>query len=240
MKRLCECGRPSDPNWICKACEGVLRSNLAQARPLVAELRVTAAKLDHVVTASSVHARRNGRPLPLNLEALEAAAELIQATAGYAASDASRIASLVFAPRFHQRLDDAVRDAAAIIDLPPELVHIGACGNVYEGVECEQELFASADAETVRCVVCGRWWNVSDRRDNAIRSAWNVVAPAPVVVRALQTQGVTVTVKHLENWERLGHVSKICDVFTRAVGFRVADVFVVAERMAARRRKKSA
>ncbi|WP_146070251.1 hypothetical protein [Arthrobacter sp. GMC3] len=182
-----------------------------------------------------------GRGLPMNLEAIEAAAVLSKVVGPWQARQAKHIGGKAWAVGYLERLEEATAAAVKIVDLPAELIHIGACGSLLEDpdgvpVECYQELFVTADANTARCECCGVYWDVARRRENAITSAWNVLAPAPVVVRALATQGVRITPKHLENWQRLGHVSQQCDVETREAGYRVADVFRVAQRMTERRR----
>lgn len=237
--RECRCSRSAGNAFLCSVCVASLRKFLERVPGLLADLRVTAARLDRVVSVSSVRARVSGRPLPVNFDAVQAAADLASVARGLRPANARLIARRPDAVAVFDRVEAAVLAGLAVVDLPPELVHVGACGAVWEGQECFQELFVAADASEVACEVCGRVWGVQERRDNALRSAWNVLAPARVVVEALRSQGVMITAKSLQNWEQLGHVSRLCDVASRNCGYRVADVYVVAQRMAARRRKSA-
>lgn len=237
--RECRCSRFVKDAFLCGVCVGSLRSLLARVPGLLADLRVTAARLDHVVSVSSVRSRVSGRPLPVNFDAVQAAAELVRAVGVWRPGNARLIARRLDAVAVFDRVEAAVLNGLAVVDLPPELVHVGACGAFWEGQECFQELFVAADASQVACEVCGRVWGVQERKDNALRSAWNVLAPARVVVEALRSQCVMITTKSLQNWEQLGHVSRLCDVESRVCGYRVADVYAVAQRMAARRRKSA-
>lgn len=241
MSVECRCSRPLGPDmYICGTCVNGLSDLLRRVPGLLKDLRVTAARLDHVAFTAT-RGGGYGRGLPMNLGAIEAAAALSKAVGPWRWGQARLIGGKPWSVSFVERLEDAVTAAVRIIDLPAELIHIGACGSIVAGtdgrpVECFQELFVTADAWNVTCECCGTTWDVAQRRENALSSAWTVVAPAPVVVRALESQGVRITPKHLENWQRLGHVAQMCDVVSRATGFVVADVFAVAQRMKNRQR----
>lgn len=177
----------------------------------------------------------------MNLGAIEAAAVLSKAAGPWRSWHAKTIGAKAWAVSYVERLEEAMGAAVRVVDLPAEIIHIGACGSLLEDpdgepVECYQELFVTADTATTRCECCGVSWDVAQRRQDAISSAWDVLAPAPVVVRALASQGVRITPKHLENWQRLGHVAQLCDVDTRDAGYHVAEVYMVAQRMTERRR----
>lgn len=204
---------------------------------MLTDLRVTAARLDRVVASGAVRSSAAGRPLPLNLGALDAAARLRRAAGRWVAADAGRIARQPWGPGFYARLGDALAVAGQVVDLPLEWVHHGACGSVFEGVVCEQELFAEQGATNVYCEVCGTYWDLNARREHAISTAWDVLAPAGLAITAVNSQGLSVKPKDIENWVRLGHLGQLCDVATRRVVYRIADVYAVAARMAARRRK---
>jgi hypothetical protein len=104
-------------------------------------------------------------------------------------------------------------------------------------VVCEQELAVPAGSLEVTCEVCGTWYDVAERQDAKLASAWDAVASPPVIVRALATQGVRVELKHIENWAQLGHLGRVCDVLSRDEGYRVGEVHAVALRMLERRRR---
>lgn len=216
---------------------------LSRAPGLLRDLRVTAARLDHVAFTAT-RGGGYGRGLPMNLEAIEAAATLAKAVGPWTAADAKHIGGKPWAVAYLETLEDATTAAVKVVDLPAELIHIGACGSLTENpddpegppVECFKELFVTADATTIRCGACFTAWDVARRREDAITNAWNVLAPAKAVVNALATQGVRITDKHLENWQRLGHVAQECDLVTQVAGYRVADVYRVARRMEDRRR----
>lgn len=238
--RECPCSRVVRDVFLCPSCVDRLEDLVVQGVGLLRDLAVTMARLDQLASGVSVKVQGQSRVLPIRLDASSAAAELrrrLQITTSrplgeWAVSDEG--------PSILDGLEVAVGAAIRVVDLPPELIHIGACGKIFEGVECEQELFVTADQTTITCEVCGTLWDVRDRRETAIQSAWKVIAPPKVVAEALATQGVRVTPKHIENWQRLGHLERAVDPASGVSGFRVSDVFVVARRMEARKRKRHA
>lgn len=226
---------------ICSWCVNGLADLLRRVPGMLTDLRVTAARLDHVAFTAT-RGGGYGRGLPMNLGAIEAAAVLSKAAGPWRSWQAKAIGAKAWAVAYLENLEAAMGSAVRVVDLPAELIHIGACGSLLENdqgepVECYQELFVTADAWNTRCEVCGVTWDVKQRREDAITSAWDVLAPAPVVVRALASQGVRITPKHLENWQRLGHIAQLCDVDTREAGYHVAEVYTVAQRMEKRRRE---
>lgn len=206
---------------------------------MLVDLGVTAARQDRV-TAGGPRARSSGRPLPVNMAAVEAGVGLALAAGSWKPHQASMIGRQAWGPAYLASLEDAMHAASEIVDLPKELVHLGACGNVFNEVACEQELFIPEGDAYVHCECCGHTWDVRARQEAKISTAWDVLAPARVVVKALSSQGVHITPKHLENWSALEHVTPLCDLRTRRVVYRVADVYAVAQRMAARRRTRRA
>lgn len=232
--RECPCSRPVKGAYLCRVCTGALRDLLTRVPGLLRDLWVTASRLDHVVSVSQVRSHLSGRLLPLRLEALECAAALKAAAGPWVPADAPRIAANAWGPAYHADLAAAVAAAMTMVDLPAELIHLGACGHVEAGIACEQEIFVTADTGSVMCEVCGTLWDVQARRTGKISSAWDAYAYPPVIVRALRTQGVTVTVKQIQNWVALGHLLGVDDGKGRPL-YQVAAVYAVADRMLKRR-----
>lgn len=201
---------------------------------------MTAARQDCVVRAGPRVGGTTETPLPVNMAAVQAGVNLALAAGRWKPHDAPYIGRQLWGPEYLAQLEDAMHSASEIVDLPRELVHLGACGFVFNGVACEQELFAPEGDASVHCECCGHTWDVRARMEAKISTAWDVLAPAKVVVKALESQGVRITPKHLENWAALNHVTPLCDLATRRVVYRVADVYAVAQRMAARRRPRRA
>lgn len=207
---------------------------------MLRDLGVTAARQDRVVRSGPRVRGTTEAPLPVNMVAVDAAVSLALAAGSWKPHDAVMIGRQDWGPGYLAQLEDAMHTASEVVDLPRELVHLGACGNVFNDVACEQELFAPEGDASVHCECCGHTWDVRARQEAKISTAWDVLAPARVVVKALESQGVRITPKHLENWSALNHVTPLCDLATRRVVYRVADVYAVAQRMAARRRPRRA
>ncbi|WP_018135432.1 hypothetical protein [Acaricomes phytoseiuli] len=234
--RECPCSRVVRDVFLCQSCVGRFERLMVQALGLLEDLTVTMSRLDQVGVAGFRGGSGQGRVLPLRLDASKAHEELRKALGGVS-RPVRELAASSEGPAVLERLEGAVAAAVRVVDLPPEMIHIGACGKVFEGVECEQELFVTVEQASVACEVCGTLWDVSDRRSSAIRSAWKAIAPPRVIVAALQSQGVRVAVKDIENWAQLGHLSRAVDPVSGVSGFRVSEVFVVAQRMVAKRAK---
>lgn len=235
--RECRCSRLVRDGFLCVVCVGTLRALLGRVDGMLRELGVTAARQDRVA-APGPRASSSGRPLPVNLVAVDAAVTLALAAGSWQPKDAGMIGAQEWGPGYLEQLEGAMHNATEIVDLPKELIHLGACGNVFNDVACEQELFVPEGDASVHCECCGTTWDVRGRRAEKISTAWNVLAPARTVVKALASQGVHITPKHLENWAALWHVAPVCDLKSRRVVYRVADVYAVAQRMAARRRPR--
>jgi len=236
--RDCRCSRIVKDGFLCVVCVGTLRGLLGRVDGMLRDLAVTAARQDRVVRAGPRVRGTTEKPLPVNMVAVDAAVQLALAAGSWQPSQAVMIGGQEWGPGYLEQLEGAMHAATDIVDLPKELIHLGACGTVFEGITCEQELFVPEGDSSVHCEVCGTTWDVRGRRAEKISTAWNVLAPARVVVKALASQGVHITVKHLENWAALEHVTPVCDLKSRRVVYRVADVYAVAQRMAARRRPR--
>lgn len=237
--RDCRCSRIVRDGYLCVVCVAGLRGLLGRVEGMLQDLGVTASRQDRV-TVAGPRASSSGRPLPVNLAAVEAGVNLAMAAGTWKPKHASWIGQQLWGPGYLAELEGAMYKAAEIVDLPRELIHLGACGNVFNEVACEQELFVPEGDASVHCECCGHVWDVRSRLAAKISTAWDVLAPARVVVKALESQGVRITPKHLENWSALNHVTPLCDLATRRVVYRVADVYAVAQRMAARKRPRRA
>jgi hypothetical protein len=231
---------------MCRTCERTLAQNIAQGEALVDDLRVTAEKLDRTGKPGPLGAGSKTPPLPVRLDAAKLAASLSRHlaanSAGTNAERAARAAMADWGPSWHARLEGLIVKAVAIVDLPPEWIRLGTCGGMFsddgrDEVPCDNELAVPAGSYEVTCEVCGTWYDVAERQAAKLASAWDAVAAPPVIVRALATQGVRLEVKHIENWAQLGHLGRVCDLWTRDEGYRIGDVHAVALRMAERRRR---
>jgi hypothetical protein len=231
---------------MCRTCEKALAGNVVQGEALVVDLRVTAERLDRVGKPGPLGSGSTVAPLPVRFDASRLAVSLERHLSangeGTNLERAARAAKADWGPSWHARLEDLIVKAVAKVDLPPEWIRLGTCGGTFqddpEDVEpCENELAAPAGTFEVTCEVCGTWYDVAERQASKIASAWDAIATPPVIVRALATQGVRVELKHIENWAQLGHLGRLCDVYTRAEGYRIGEVHAVALRMAERRKR---
>lgn len=238
--RECRCSRVARDGYLCGVCVASLAGLLSRVPGMLGDLRVTAARLDRVVVAGPRVVGSSERPSPVNFNAVRAAKQLAKVVGHWRPRQARYIGGQPWGPAYLEELQEAMNEASAVIDLPQDWIHLGACGNIVDGIPCPQELFIPEGDSSVHCDVCGHYWDVRRRRAAAISSAWDVLAPARTVVGALASQGVRITPKHLENWAMLGHVTPLCDIATKRVVYRVADVHAVALRMEARRRDKRA
>jgi hypothetical protein len=231
---------------MCRICERALAQNVAQGEALVDDLRVTAEKLDRTGKPGPLGSGSKTPPLPVRLDAAKLAVSLERHLAANGAGSlverAARAATADWGPSWHARLEGLIVKAVAKVDLPPEWIRLGACGGLFgddpdDLVPCDNELAVPAGSYEVTCEVCGTWYDVAERQDAKIASAWDAVATPPVIVRALGTQGIRLEVKHIENWAQLGHIGRLCDLVTGAEGYRIGEVHAVALRMAERRRR---
>lgn len=248
----CICSRIlADNRSLCRVCEKTLAGNIVQAVSLVEDLRVTAERLDRTIKPGPMGSS-DGKPapLPVRLDAARLADSLERHLMGFCSPSPAKQAALAArhpdGPGWHVRLEGLIVKAVAKVDLPPEWIRLGMCGANFEAgddgtvVMCEQELAAPAGAHEVTCEVCGTWYEVAARQADRFASAWDAVATGPVIVRALATQGVRVELKHIENWAQLGHLGRVCDLWSGVEGYRVGEVHAVALRMAERRRNAAA
>lgn len=233
MSRATECPRCTrtvrEPGRVlCGVCEVSVRELVVRLVRMLGELATTAAKEDVL-----------GRPgaggggssavsgVPLRLDAALLGAEIrahLRTAQHMSLGDLAHMVSFwAEGWEWTERAEHLLHRAVAVVDLPTDRVLVGVCDD-------GTPLSAPAGAAAVQCPNCGTAWETAERQRARIAAVGQHIAPGPVIIRALGTIGVQVKPKDLENWVRLGHVTR------HPGGVKVGEVWDTAERMATRRR----
>lgn len=163
MIRTCSCGQPTqDLAYLCESCGVQLGNVLVKVPWLLGQLDITMTKqvgvaLDPGVTGSSTE------PLPLNLAASFARAELIRAVREIPQS-VERLPFHPRAPRIRLRIIAAYERAFDVIDRRPDLVYLGECGECHEG-----SVYAPSDSPDATCRRCGVVYDALELRTYLLR-----------------------------------------------------------------------
>lgn len=239
----CPCSRPlPHGRTLCKHCEQQLAQNLRQAASLIRDLDITAARQDRTTPPGATIGHATGHPAPVRFDAARMRDLLTQHLTHTRGITPDMWAAHESGPSYHARLEDLIQKAVALVDLPPERIHLGTCGSDMsdthgEDAICTNELTAPLGAAMVTCPDCGVSWDVKARQDQKLADAWDALANPPTIVRALETQGLTVKLKHIENWIQLGHLEAAGINDHGHPLYRISEVHAVAQRMHARRQQ---
>lgn len=260
----CSCGMtPLTDDVICPACVSDITKLLAETDGIVEDLvsaipraSLTASYGERVSASGSLHA-----PLPINDTALDAhmaldkwlliAAILVSKAHGsyhlpestqrnssgyssYLLAHMNTLRRQDWAGKVKQDLEGLLKECVRATLPPGERINVGACGSIFEDETCTNPLLPLKDQDQIKCRVCGTIWDVRDRQRSAIGAAWDAIGPPAIVVRALKEYGITIKPKHIENWVMLGHLTPVNKEGRKQ--YRVADVYGVAKRMAARKK----
>lgn len=224
------CDRPTT-GYLCKICvgeDGDLHRKLTTVGHLLAELDVTIGKRDKTAP-DGPKVRSASNPMPINATAADIKSHLIDAIHGvhlgtkpvrvrfleepvklalWSREQLGRLALNPKAPAIREQFLAAYEKAVKAVDLPAEKISLGECGNVEEGVECEEELTVAVGEPWVHCGTCGCTWDVKERQRVAISDAWHTKGILPSVLRALKQSGhVDIPLKRAEAWVMRGKLS---------------------------------
>jgi hypothetical protein len=133
-------------------------------------------------------------------------------------------------------ISDAVAAVERMIDVRPRLQYIGPCTALTDDghrvVTCTADLYAKEDAATVTCRACGTEWDMWLRRSANLRAAANVVSDPETISRALQSNGVPVSVERIYKWRQRGMLTPArTNPKTGRSQYRFGDVHALFERM---------
>ena len=234
----CECSRPAgDGRYLCETCAGELGRALGQVPGLIRELGTTAARLDQVKVGTSIESKSASKhaPDPVNFSAIACADQMRRHVGGYTVVDAEPIAQAAGGPQFKRGLDRLISRAYKIIDREPERQHLGPCPTQ----DCGQPMNPIKGERHHHCTTCGQTTDIAEHQNQKLGAAWAVTARPPQLVPVLAALGVRVTVKNIRNWKLLGHLQPAGQQDGHPT-YTVADVYDVANRMAARRKKTAA
>lgn len=238
MTRACPpCSRPVKDGYLCHVCTAHLADTI-RAVPLWADqLGFVLARLTRY---SEPVGSRGETPVFFNPAATEPARRLDAAVraaaiaigvpadvrharlgvvAAWLAAHVNDLRAYPDAPMHEEHISKAVERAMAVCDRPPEHWYAGACP------DCGKDLYPSIAEKVVTCP-CGRTWTVEEKRAELLARVRDVVAPGPVIARALSAIGDRplsedllrkwrhkgkLTVRHMSvrpatNWYRVGDV----------------------------------
>lgn len=211
----------ADGIHLCHACMLRLEQDLAEIGSVWDDLQITMAKLDR--GSPRLSSPRPQAAAPVNLGALDAAAELTRVLAAWGSclparmptGDAPRHAShllgqlgdlrrMEWAGDFAAELHRALSWCRAVTDRAAERVTLGPCGAISDGVECQGTMVAQIGGREARCRVCGATLDARERIRWLVSEAWHVLLPLPEVIRALESVGVQVKLKTARHWASVG------------------------------------
>lgn len=201
---------------------------------MLKELSTTAARLDAVKIGTSVESKTVSKhaPDPVNYSAITCADQIRKHVGALVRDDAPAIATKHWAPNFKNQLERHLAKAMTIIDREPERQHLGPCPT--QG--CGEPMNPIKGERHHHCTTCGQTIDIAEHQGRKLGAAWAVTARPPQLVPVLAALGVRVTTKNIKNWKLLGHLQPAGQQDGHPT-YTVADVYDVANRMAARRKK---
>lgn len=207
---------------VCPGCHARLRGRLRDVPGLLVELDVTLTR-----QASSREGGGSGVRLDFDVAASDAALalrtllhgwarvwdeetpaggdrrvrdRLLSSAEGHAAILATVGPGRDWAPDLAREVADAVRQAWAAIDRPPDVVFVGWCPGTDEA-GCGRALYAAEATATACCRWCGARWDVESSRAALLASATHAVLPKPTIALALR-----IPVGTLHRWSSEGRI----------------------------------
>lgn len=160
----------------------------------------------------------------------------VQGLTDYLFAHVDHLRKRSWGPEVVHELGKVVGAGKNVLEVGGERINVGRCGYVFNDVACPEPLNPYRTQDTIKCRTCGTVWDIGERQRDAIGGAWNAIAYPPVIIRSLAAYGVKIKPKHFENWVALGHLEPVGEVAGRKQ-YRVSDVWAVANRMHARKRK---
>lgn len=224
--------------YLCKRCVEDLQAWIDKVPAMRAELFTTMAKLDAIAPRSSGGGGGKAEyPSPVNNGAMD----LRHALLIWEGQDAKKLALDKFAGGFMPMLQDLIKKSERAIDLPMQKIVYGPCQAPTEFGECEQQLKAAPEAETITCRGCGTSHDVVDIIESRTkRTRGNPMSPTDAREYLYKKTKTFVTKKDIENWVMLGHLSYVlARVTTTAKPPRIyypGDILSTHQRMKDRKR----
>lgn len=106
-------------------------------------------------------------------------------------------------------IDEAVKSAQRVIDRPPGRLYVGACGEVFNGIECTADIYVTMGTHEARCPVCGATHSVEERRSRLRDSVRGLLGTAAELARLLPwIMGSPITRKRITYYANRGMISR--------------------------------
>lgn len=140
-------------------------------------------------------------------------------------------------PTLHARIKEAMSEARAVIDRPPDRWYAGTCGFDGEGRDstlgpCVAELYVDIDdagrvESFIRCPTCDEQWDVQERRNILAATVSEQVVKAATLSAALTMVGREVPAATVRSWIRRGKLISVdVDVDGRPL-YRTGDALAI-------------
>ena len=250
MTSECRCGRPTrDAAFVCDQCSKSLSVALGEIPWLEVELEVSLAGVKGVDYRTKGGTRASEKPSPANWAVSEAGANLralLVSWTKFCVEERVRhssphqgwpadtmvsmsrwllwrvdgLALLDIGPEAHDEITGAVRTCVRLIDRRAEQVYVGQCG----AGDCPTDLYARIGARMIVCPTCAVEHNVEERRAWLLKQAWDVLATAAELSRAVSWLGKEpLTADRVRQWADRGRLSVLGhDRFGHSL-YRVGD-----------------
>lgn len=205
-----DCGNRTS-TYLCGRCVDDLAAWIGKVPALRAELFVTMARLDNVRPAGGGGGGKTEAPTAVNHGAME----VRQALAIWEGQDAQELAKDKLSGGFQSLLEELIKKAERIIDLPTQQIVYGPCQAPTQTGECEYELKAAPEKESITCRSCGTTHEVTEIiKSRTKRTRGNPLPPKEVREYLMRTTRTFVTKKDIENWVMHGHIKYVLDRVT--------------------------
>lgn len=253
---ICRCGNETSA-WLCPTCVTKLEYLIVRVDAVVAEVRAVVPRLTLTATygdrAPGVRAQHAPAPVSVDavssLDALQrwmlgAALRLAGITrkplpgkthellGSYLLANMPRLATLSWAPDLFGQLEPLVKDCenAANTDRTPRVI-VGPC----ETIGCLETLNANEGDRETRCLVCTQTYDIATYRARRAHQALGhdgTPLRAAQAVRYLNSKGVKVNTKDVENWVKWGHLTETSTDDKGRRLYNIEDIYTNALRNA--------
>lgn len=134
-----------------------------------------------------------------------------------------------WAPDMLHGLAKAERRVVNAADRPAARILLGRCDKTVpaatDGPRHCQGMVTGLEGEALAtCNRCASRYSVRQRRETALAGAWQVLAPLPRVVKALNAAGHPLKYDTAKKWVTRGKLAPQCDLRTRREGVSIAAV----------------
>ncbi len=230
-------GQTAPGIYLCKLCIRRLEDVLTQIEDALEVADDTIAKQDRMgsggVSGGSAEA-----PAPINLDTMEKRRELWGEVVSYSrmvleeddSDDLHEVPPLTylrismdliahqpFAGELLDTLEGAAQKLWRAVDCRPDVIALGQCGAVHEGVPCPGVLRARVlhkdpdsgkrtTEQFVRCRVCGATHDAVKIQQERITEAWDQYDTLASVVKALRYHGYKINLKSAQRWASEGEL----------------------------------